>query len=641
MQINILYSRFFVKHFLCASLFLFAWLPSEAQLGNIDSPDNTINTAKDDTNKVKALIELSKNYFSTEPSLAMKYAVDAKVLAEKLHYPWGMGYALKNIGLIYNTKGNYVDALQTWQQALDVFEANSIKVGVSNMLNNIGSIYFNKSDETKALDYYLRSLTIAEEIKDTLRIATALINIGALYGNKKATYSTAIDYYRQALPFSKATGNLESVGICMMNIGEIFFKWDKSDSALAYMQFALKASEGTTNIPYSLNSIGKVYQKQHEYPLAIRYHRLAYDSAQKLDSKLDMAQAVVELAKTYQATHEYKLALGFYEKAEKLLLELGADASYDLKDTYDGMTASYSALADYPNAFKYQKLLLAIKDSLYNIDVDKKLGTKLFAFEIDKKQGEINHQQELISQQAFVRNALLGGFVTVLLFAGIFFKQRNRIGTEKKRSDALLLNILPEEIAEELKVTGSASAKNFDNVTVMLTDFKAFTTVSELLTPQELVNELHACFSAFDEIIQKHHIEKIKTVGDAYLAICGLPAPNEKHAEHIINAALEIRDFMLARRQKYGEKSFEVRIGINSGNVVAGIVGVKKFAYDIWGDTVNIAARMEQNSEGGKINISETTHQLVQNLYHFDYRGEIDAKNKGQLKMYYVTDKAA
>ena len=147
MQINILYSRFFVKHFLCASLFLFAWLPSEAQLGNIDSPDNTINTAKDDTNKVKALIELSKNYVSTEPSLAMKYAVDAKVLAEKLHYPWGMGYALKNIGLIYNTKGNYVDALQTWQQALDVFEANSIKVGVSNMLNNIGSIYFNKSDE--------------------------------------------------------------------------------------------------------------------------------------------------------------------------------------------------------------------------------------------------------------------------------------------------------------------------------------------------------------------------------------------------------------------------------------------------------------------------------------------------------------
>ncbi|MBS1538746.1 MAG: hypothetical protein JST20_13495 [Bacteroidetes bacterium] len=210
------------------------------------------------------------------------------------------------------------------------------------------------------------------------------------------------------------------------------------------------------------------------------------------------------------------------------------------------------------------------------------------------------------------------------------------ISIEKDRSDKLLLNILPAEVAEELKIKGTADAKHFDDVTVLFTDFISFTTVSESLTPQELVDELHECFKSFDEIITKYNIEKIKTIGDAYLAVCGLPVSDKKHAENVVNAALEIRDFMKKRRLNLGEKTFEVRIGVNSGSVVAGIVGVKKFAYDIWGDTVNTAARMEQNSEAGKINISETTYALVKDKFTCEYRGEIDAKNKGMLKMYFV-----
>jgi class 3 adenylate cyclase len=152
-----------------------------------------------------------------------------------------------------------------------------------------------------------------------------------------------------------------------------------------------------------------------------------------------------------------------------------------------------------------------------------------------------------------------------------------------------------------------------------------------------LVDELHACFSAFDGIMAKYSIEKIKTVGDAYLAVSGLPLADEKHAENGLTAAIEIKEFMLGRRSELGEKTFEIRIGIQSGSVVAGIVGVKKFAYDIWGDTVNTAARMEQNSEAGKINISETTYELVNDKFNCEYRGEIEAKNKGKLKMYFVS----
>ena len=215
-------------------------------------------------------------------------------------------------------------------------------------------------------------------------------------------------------------------------------------------------------------------------------------------------------------------------------------------------------------------------------------------------------------------------------------KQHDELKIEKKKSDDLLLNILPEEVAAELKEKGYSEARLFNDVTVLFTDFVDFTKAGDSMSAQELVNELHVCFKTFDEIISKHNIEKIKTIGDAYLAVCGLPLPVPGHAEKVVAAALEIVAFMAERKQQLGDKTFEVRVGVHSGSVVAGIVGVKKFAYDIWGDTVNTAARMEQNSTAGKINISRTTFDLVN--YNFDctYRGEINAKNKGELSMYFV-----
>ena len=215
-------------------------------------------------------------------------------------------------------------------------------------------------------------------------------------------------------------------------------------------------------------------------------------------------------------------------------------------------------------------------------------------------------------------------------------KYNAALSREKQRSEDLLLNILPAEVAEELKDNGVAAARHFENVTVLFTDFVNFTHASERMSPQQLIDELHFCFKAFDGIIGKHNIEKIKTIGDSYLAVSGLPAANANHAENVIDAALEINTFMNQRRQEIGEAAFEMRTGIHSGSVVAGIVGVKKFSYDIWGDTVNTAARMEQTSEPGKINISQTTYELVKNKFRCTYRGEVEAKNKGLLKMYFV-----
>ena len=207
---------------------------------------------------------------------------------------------------------------------------------------------------------------------------------------------------------------------------------------------------------------------------------------------------------------------------------------------------------------------------------------------------------------------------------------------EKQRSDDLLLNILPAEVAEELKDKGSAAAKYFTDVSVLFTDFVGFTKAGEQFSPQELVNELDTCFKAFDRIISKHGVEKIKTIGDSYMAVSGLPAANVNHAEQVVHAAIEIIGFMKNRKLELGDRTFEVRIGIHSGNVVAGIVGLKKFAYDIWGDAVNTASRIEQHGEPNKINISQSTFNLINTRFKCEHRGAIVAKNKGSLDMYFV-----
>ena len=209
----------------------------------------------------------------------------------------------------------------------------------------------------------------------------------------------------------------------------------------------------------------------------------------------------------------------------------------------------------------------------------------------------------------------------------------------QQRTDELLLNILPKEIAAELKETGVTRAKDFDNVTVLFTDFENFTLIAEQMSAQELVNEIHYCYSAFDQIISVHGLEKIKTIGDSYMCVAGVPVDRETHAVDAVMAAMEIKAFVDREhqiRQAKGQMSFNIRIGLHSGPVVAGILGLKKFAYDIWGDTVNIASRLESSGEPGKVNISGSTYELVKDRFACQYRGKIEAKHKGEIDMYFV-----
>ena len=213
------------------------------------------------------------------------------------------------------------------------------------------------------------------------------------------------------------------------------------------------------------------------------------------------------------------------------------------------------------------------------------------------------------------------------------------IAEEKEKSDNLLLNILPSSTAEELKQNGFASTKVYEKVSVLFTDIESFTSLAEQMSPDELVQNLDLCFKAFDEIVDKNGLEKIKTIGDAYMCAGGVPIANDSNPKDAIIAAIEMRDFMDKWNKKMlaeGKKPWNVRFGIHTGDVIAGVVGKNKFAYDIWGDTVNIASRMETNGEVGKINISESTYRFVQDEFDILHRGKIATKGKGEINMYFV-----
>lgn len=638
-----------------ATVFLFFPFLGRAQ--SSDSLRRAIERAQDDSGKVDLLLKLGKITLNDDPNLTIQYAKEAAELAEKINFKEGTALALKDIGLGYYFQGNYLRTLDYWERSLKVFYTTNDSSNIARLLSNIGAVYFNNGDDSKALEYHLKSLQVAEKIMDTLRIVTAMNNIGAVYMNKTSTHDKALEYFIKAVPLSELIGKEADVGTATVNLGEIYFKKGDHEKALYYFKKSLEAYKGSENATYSLNSIGKLYTSQGNYKLAETYHEEAYQIATKLTARQDMVISLLGLADMYMKQAKYKRALSSYKQAEGIAKEI--NVGYELKDTYEGIALAYSKLSDFTSAYKYQKLLTGIKDTLYNLETDKKMLGLQFDFEIQKKEGEITllqkdkDLQELdIRRQKLAKNAFLAGFGMILIIAFILYRNyRNKVKVNKildqqnAEIQRLILNILPSEVADELQKTGQATPRYYESVSVLFTDFVGFTKIADTLSPQEVVAELNDCFMAFDQIIENHNIEKIKTIGDSYMCAGGLPrkdGQDELHAIKIVRAALQIQEHMKGKndaRRAAGLAPWELRIGIHTGPVVAGVVGKNKYAYDIWGSTVNIASRMESNGQPGEINISASAYQIVSQNYDCAHRGKIFAKNVGEIDMYFVRDK--
>ncbi len=603
-----------------------------------------------DTATVNRLNDESKSLVGSDSAKAISLAMQAREIAAEIEYPKGEAYALKNLGLVYFMKAKYPETLDYWNPSLQIFETIKDDVGISNMLSNIGAVYLTQGADTKALEYMLRSLQLAEKIGDTLRMYTALSNIGGIYYNKKDP--VALNYLLKAIPLVESMDRNDDYVVITGNIGEIYSDKKDHKKALEYFEKSIKAAGNSVSSAFAINGIGKVYLNEGKLTEALQFHNKALDIARKFDDKIQVARSMRGIADVYIKQNKTALAIEYYNKARMIVEELD-DLKIELKDLYHDMAFAYSKSKNYSNAFLYQSLYANIKDTLYDIESKKKLNQFQFDYELSKKEGELSRKQvELNLKEAKIKSekqARIGvtiGLGLILLIAVIIYRnslQKSRINKildkQKAQIELLLLNILPKEVATELQTSGSSKPRHFEEVSILFTDFKGFTSIADKLSPGDLVEDLNECFIAFDTIIEKYNLEKIKTIGDSYMCAGNIPSPDPDHAYKIIKAAIEIQEFMEQYnvvRAERGLEAWEIRIGANIGPVVAGVVGKKKYAYDIWGSSVNVASRMESNGTPGRVNISAYMYETIKDRFECSYRGKIYAKNVGDLDMYFV-----
>ena len=601
------------------------------------------NNESRDTATVNRLLNESKSVIGSDSAKAISLALQAKEIANELKYSRGEAIALKNIGMVYYYKGKYAETLEYWNQSLQIFENLKDDVGISNMLNNIGAIYLNQGADAKALEYMLRSLQLAEKLGDTLRMVTALSNVGGIYYNKKDP--VALDYLLKAIPLVEGSSYVEEYVGITGNIGEIYADKNDDQNALEYYQKSIKAAGNNFSSAFSVNGIGKVYLREGKLSEALQLHNQALGIATKFDDQLQVVRSLRGIADVYLKLNKTDLAIEYYNKA-KVIAEGIDDIKVELKDLYQEMASAYSKNKDFSNAYLYKTLYADVKDTLYNIETKKKLNQLQFDFELSKKEGEIVLKEAKIKSEKQARMGVTIGLGLLLIIAFIIYrnylqkvKVNKILDKQNEKIESLLLNILPKEVASELQNSGKSKPRHFDKVSVLFTDFKGFTSIADKLSPEEVVQELNECFMAFDSIMENYGLEKIKTIGDSYMCAGNIPSPDPDHAYKIIKAATEIQSFMErqnGRRAETGLETWEIRIGVHVGPVVAGVVGKKKYAYDIWGSTVNIASRMESNGIPGRVNISAATYEIIKDRFECSHRGKIYAKNLGELDMYFV-----
>lgn len=543
----------------------------------------------------------------TNPEKALSYSDTLLKTADSLHLQEYQYEGFLNKGNALILMGNLSEALQAYFSAVKIAQATPGSDLLAKVYIAIAAVYSAMGDRQNTIQYYKNAIDLLKDKSDSLLYATALENLGDEYNINMSKPDSALLFFEESGPIWKALKHEQGMAYNLGNTGLAYAQLGRNEEAEGKIGDAISRLDALKDyypISVYLTYMADIYADMGDWDAAFTYALRSLKLARQYGLKEQISNAYLKLSQLYEKT---------------------------------GYTGA---------SLKYYRSYIAFRDSVRNIATVQQMADMRRKNEVAQKQAEVDLlNQERKTQRILVISVITALFLIGLLAFGLY--RRNRfikatneiIEREMDTSDALLRNILPEATARELKTNGKVTAKYFESVTVLFTDFKGFTKYSETLSPQDLVNTVDYYFSNFDAIIQKYGLEKIKTIGDAYMCAGGLPYPEADHAVKTVTAALEILDFVNSVKENpptHISSSFEVRIGINSGPVVAGVVGTKKFAYDIWGDTVNIASRMESGSVAGRINISEPVYELVKGHFICNYRGKIEVKNKGTMKMYFV-----
>ena len=681
-----------------------------AQMFRVDSLRAVLATEGRTTARVDHLIALafaiSDAEFTTESAGIVALLDEANVLATELKYAEGLAYAPMGPAFQAFDDGRYSDALDGFKACIALLDLQHIEQGMASPLADIRRVYTAAGLQEERLAFYQDALLRYRRTGPALNAAICEHGLGGYYLSLRQ-YGQAIEHYMKAREGLQAVGaNVNDVANETGVIGQCYILWGNMEQAEPYLREAIDIFLREKNIDQAMSAAidlcdmaflrsdtadaldilrsirpnWNVMSPLREGMTRVRMvmAHLAFDQVDSAHTQLLALNALADSSELPLFTtagecevdytnYLFQKALGQHDVADAHLKKALVEA---LRVQYlvlvlkyrKELAARYLRRGDAYNAALQSMAYINLNDSLQA----RTNTSSIAAYEGQVKEREneraMQVQESRLRQQRIISFSIAGGLMLLVVLAIVVYRG-------KKRSDALLLNILPAEVANELKAKGHADARHFDQATILFTDFKGFTEASEKLTPQELVEELNTCFKAFDHIITARGIEKIKTIGDAYMCAGGLPDPKTSAPADVVHAALEMQAFMIARKKERDAAAlpaFEMRVGIHTGPVVAGIVGVKKFQYDIWGDTVNTASRMESSGEVGQVNISEATYALVKDAviaedgvtsthrvdptsdseghgrpgnpaFTFTPRGKVQAKGKGELEMYFVS----
>lgn len=670
-----------------------------------DSLATLLKKAPLDTHRVTLLTDYAWEINESETDLAEVKLKEAIDLAQKFGFKEGEATAWNGFGVLEEIRGNYRKSIEHYEKALALRRQTGDKRGEAGIHTNLGNAYESLGELPTAISQHRESLAIYESIRDTLRMARAFSNIssvlslGGAYpeafealnkarllvenkGDSPTTFkiytqlghnrfdldmfSKAKDWYQRSLLLRQKSGDPVDIADGLVDLGNALDELNNVDSSTLAIKYYLQAlkiyqdQDDEPSIGLVCNNVGDAYKHLEQLDEAMKYLRESERIRWTLEDEPGLMETYNTINDVLFRQGKTKESLQYIRRYSEIAEKIGNEnmRMAALKD----FARAYAQMGDFSKAYEYQSAYNDLRFKVIDEKRAQNIETQQALTSLQEREMALDREKtntalreaELDKARTF-RNALLGGAVLLILLVGLLFNRNrlraraNRLLTaknetierERQRADTLLQNILPEKTAEELKTNGTVKPVYYESVTVLFSDFKNFTTIAEKMSPEALVGELDECFRLFDAIVERHGLEKIKTIGDAYMCAGGLPEPNQTHAMDTVRAALEMQQGLQAlgkQKAAAGKPFFEMRIGIHSGPVVAGVVGSHKFAYDIWGDTVNTAARLEQGGEPGKVNISETTWEKVRAEFDCTFRGKLPAKNKGEIAMYFVKE---
>jgi len=621
----------------------------------IDSLLKELPNAKNDTNHVNLLYYLCFEFGEINPNKGIEYGELGLKLSKKIKWDKGEANIYNSLGVNYISKSNYPKALEYYNKSLKMFEDIRDKNGIAKILGNIGSIYIGQTDYPKALEYFSKALKIYEELGDKRGIALNLGNIGLIY-NSQYDYPKALEYYGKSLKIKEELGNKNGIASILGNMGSIYYFQYDYPKALECLSKSLKIyiEQGNkSGIAGALGNIGNIYIGQTDYPKALEYFSKALKMNEEIENRRASAINLGNIGELYLKLSQDSVKIQPSELNEFVSLnkEVNLNRSIDyllntikiFEDIRELHGRSYflKVLADaYKLKGNYKKWGEAleehhiIKDSVFNEENKKKIDALTTQREEDLKQAEIEKQKLLIAEQEkreqIIVYSSIGALILVLIILGLVINSRSK-------SNKLLHNVLPKAIADRLKKKEHPISDHFDQASIIFIDIVGFTSMSKDADPRRIVEALNKMFTIYDGIAHKYGMEKIKTIGDSYMAAAGIPIIQKDNTHRAAQMALEVKKVMADYHTADGTK-INVRIGVDCGPVVAGVIGEHKFIYDLWSDAVNTASRMESTGEAGHIQTTQRFKDAVSLYQEYEYqeRGEVMIKGIGTMKTYFL-----